>query len=73
MPSRVVRARTVTRIFARMSRGEKCINKMASIISSTSVVNTSYSVSIPNLRQGPIEHFFESSHESEDDSSGCLQ
>ena len=36
------------------------INKMASKLSS---------VSIPNLRQGLLEHLFERSHESEDDSS----
>ena len=47
------------------------INKMASKITSASEVNTGFlsSVSIPNLRQGLLEHFFECSHESEDDSS----
>ena len=47
------------------------INKMASKITSTSEVNTGSlsSVSIPNLRLGLLEHFFECSHESEDDSS----
>ena len=50
------------------------INKMVSKITSASKVNTGFlsSVSIPNLRQGPLELFFESSHESEDDSSDCL-
>ena len=44
---------------------------MASKITSASEVNTDFlsSVSIPNLRQGLLEHFFECSHESEDDSS----
>ena len=44
---------------------------MASKINSASEVNTGFlsSVSIPNLRQGLLEHFFECSHESEDDSS----
>ena len=44
---------------------------MASKITSASEVNTGFlsSVSIPNLRQGLLEHFFECSHESEDDSS----
>ena len=47
------------------------INKMACKITSASEVNTGFliSVSIPNLRQGLLEHFFECSHESEDDSS----
>ena len=47
------------------------INKMASKITSASEVNTGFlsSVSTPNLRQGLLEHFFECSHESEDDSS----
>ena len=47
------------------------INKMASKITSASEVNTGFlsSVSIPNLRQGRLEHFFECSHESEGDSS----
>ena len=47
------------------------INKMASKITSASEVKTGFlsSVSIPNLRQGLLEHFFECSHESEDDSS----
>ena len=41
------------------------INKMASKITSASEVNTGFlsSVSIPNLRQGLLEHFFECSHE----------
>ena len=44
---------------------------MASKIASASEVNTGFlsSVSISNLRQGLLEHFFECSHESEDDSS----
>ena len=44
---------------------------MASKITSASEVNIGFlsSVSIPNLRQGLLEHFFECSHESEDDSS----
>ena len=44
---------------------------MASKITSASEVNTGFlsSVSTPNLRQGLLEHFFECSHESEDDSS----
>ena len=44
---------------------------MASKITSASEVNTGFlsSVSILNLRQGLLEHFFECSHESEDDSS----
>ena len=47
------------------------INKMASKITSASEVNIGFLslVSIPNLRQGLLEHFFECSHESEDDSS----
>ena len=47
------------------------INKMASKITSASEVNTDFlsSVSIPDLRQGLLEHFFERSHESEEDSS----
>ena len=47
------------------------VNKMASKITSASEVNTGFlsSVSIPNLRQGLLEHFFECSHESENDSS----
>ena len=44
---------------------------MASKITSASEVNTGFlsSVSTPNLRQGLLEHFFECSHASEDDSS----
>ena len=44
---------------------------MASKITSASEVNIGFLslVSIPNLRQGLLEHFFECSHESEDDSS----
>ena len=44
---------------------------MASKITSASEVNTGFlsSVSIPNSRQGLLEHFFESSPESEDDFS----
>ena len=47
------------------------INKMASKITSASEVNIGFLslVSTPNLRQGLLEHFFECSHESEDDSS----
>ena len=47
------------------------INKMASKITSVSEANIGFlsSVSIPNLRQALIEHFLESNHESEDDSS----
>ena len=47
------------------------INKMASKITSVSEANIRFlsSVSIPNLRQGLLEHFFESSYDSEDDSS----
>ena len=47
------------------------INITASKINSPSEVNTGFlsSLSIPNLRQGLLEHFFENSHESEDDSS----
>ena len=46
-------------------------NKMASKITSASDVNTGLLslVSISNLRQGLLEHFFECSHESEGDSS----
>ena len=41
------------------------------ILTSASEVNTGFlsSVSTPNLSQGLLEHFFECSHESEDDSS----
>ena len=44
---------------------------MASKITSASEVNTGFlsSVSIPNLRQGLLEHFFECNHKSEYDSS----
>ena len=53
------------------------INKMASKITSTSEVNIGSlsSVSIPNLRQGLLELFFECSHESEyhsSDSDVCI-
>ena len=50
---------------------QRNINKMASKITSTSEVNTGFlsSVSIPNLRQGLLEHFFECNHKSEYDSS----
>ena len=47
------------------------INKFASKITSASEVNTGFlsSVFISNLRQGLLEHFFESSHERENVSS----
>ena len=47
------------------------MNKMASKLTFASEVNTGFlsSVPIPNLCQGLLEHFFECSHESEDDSS----
>ena len=68
-PSCVAHARTAARIFARTTRGG--IYKMASKITSLSEANIRFvsSVSIPNLRQGLLEHSFECSHKSEDDSS----
>ena len=69
MPSRVACA--YGREDFRKDVARRNINKMASKITSTSEVNTGFlsSVSIPNLRQGLLEHFFEGSHGSEDDSS----
>ena len=47
------------------------INKMATKITSAIEVNIGFlsSVSIPNLRQGLLEHFFECNHKNEYDSS----
>ena len=44
---------------------------LCSIFTSASEVNAGFlsSVSIPNLRQGLFEHFFECNHKSEYDSS----
>ena len=69
MSSRVARAYCREDFLEDVAR--RNINKMASKITSASEVNTGFlsSVSIPNLRQDFLEHFFECNHESEDDSS----
>ena len=69
VPSRVARA--YCREDFREDVARRNINKMASKIISASEVNTGFlsSVCIPNLRQGLLEHFLESSYEREDVSS----
>ena len=68
-------ARAYCREDLREDVARRNINKMASKITSASEVNTGFlsSVSIPNLRQGLLEHFFECSYESKDDSSDSFR